>query len=84
MSSEVDLGNVRLFLDTMDNKANETFAALPERLYVLHNDRVSYIGGLGPLLYCVSEVENWLRAFAMSKTKMPAFTRKPNLSKREN
>ena len=63
LSYDFDLANVNLFMDTMDNNTNEKYAALPERLFILHEGKISYIGGVGPFNYHPEEVENWLQRF---------------------
>jgi len=49
-----------LLVDFMDNKANKAYGALPERLYVLFNGKIAYMGGQGPFGYKINEVEDWL------------------------
>ena len=44
----------------MDNLANVTFGAIPERLAVLFNGKVQWLGGPGPFKYSVEELENYL------------------------
>ena len=44
----------------MDNKANKAYGALPERLYILLNGKIAYMGGQGPFGYKIDEVEDWL------------------------
>jgi hypothetical protein len=40
---------VRTYIDEMDNKVNDTYAAWPTRLYLIGLDgKVVYAGGLGP------------------------------------
>ncbi|KAK6179945.1 hypothetical protein SNE40_012190 [Patella caerulea] len=50
-------------LDTMENEANAAFAALPERLFIILNGVVVYVGGRGPFWYNLGEVENWVLKF---------------------
>ena len=69
LSEGFDLANVKLFMDTMDNNANEKYAALPERLFILHEGKISYIGGVGPIHYRPAEVENWLQHYERKVTK---------------
>ena len=71
LREDTDLGNVRLLMDTMDNKANEMYAALPERLFILHEGKLSYIGGVGPMLYRLEEVEKWLTGFERKVKRLP-------------
>ena len=52
-----------LGVDTMDNAANQTYAAWPERLYIVDPDgRIVYKGGNGPFHYKPEEVRAWLEA----------------------
>ena len=47
----------------MDDKANHSYGALPERLYIILNGKIVYMGGVGPMDYKVNEVEEWLQNF---------------------
>lgn len=67
VSSSMDLEKTKLFIDTMDNNTNELYAALPERLYILWEETVAYIGGVGPMYYSLEEVEMWLETFQRSQ-----------------
>ena len=52
-----------LAVDAMDNAANQTYAAWPERLYIIDPDgRIVYKGGNGPFHYQPEEVRAWLEA----------------------
>ena len=44
----------------MDDRANNAFAALPERIYVILDGEIVYEGGLGPFDYKIEEVEAFL------------------------
>ncbi len=46
--------------DPKSDIANSVFAAWPERIYVLEENKVMYKGAIGPEGYKVSEVRNWL------------------------
>lgn len=46
--------------DPSTNKANEIFAAWPERIYVIEDKKVVYKGAIGPEGYKVDEVRQWL------------------------
>jgi hypothetical protein len=52
---------VPLLVDSMQNSASRAFGALPERLVIIHEERVHFIGGRGPQDYSISEVSNSLR-----------------------
>jgi len=47
-------------VDLMDNNANKAFAAIPERLYGIVNDKIAFKGGPGPFEYDVDVLEEWL------------------------
>lgn len=52
-----------LAVDTMTDAANKTYAAWPERLYIISPDgTVAYKGGIGPFKYKPEEVRAWLEA----------------------
>lgn len=73
LSQDFDLANVQLFMDTMDNNTNEKYAALPERLFILYEGKISYVGGVGPVNYRPAEVENWLQHFERTVMKRLPF-----------
>ena len=48
-------------IDDMSNAANDTYAAWPERLYILdESGHIAYRGGMGPFKYNPAEVREWL------------------------
>eukprot|EP01090_Pellita_catalonica_P021742 TRINITY_DN8218_c0_g1_i1.p1 TRINITY_DN8218_c0_g1~~TRINITY_DN8218_c0_g1_i1.p1 ORF type:complete len:129 (+),score=22.43 TRINITY_DN8218_c0_g1_i1:264-650(+) len=47
-------------VDTMQNSANLTYSAWPERLYVIQNNKIVYKGDKGPDGYHPEEVDDWL------------------------
>jgi len=47
-------------IDTMDNDANKAYVAEPERLYVVSEGRVVYVGGIGPYFYNFIEAKEFL------------------------
>jgi len=49
-----------ILVDPMDDRANNAFAALPERIYVILDGKIVYEGGLGPFDYKIEEVEAFL------------------------
>lgn len=49
-----------LLVDTMNNAVSRTFDALPERVCIIRDGRVVFIGGFGPEDYELSEVDLWL------------------------
>jgi len=54
-----------IYVDLMDNRFCELFSAFPERLLVIENNTLTYLGGMGPFLYSIPEV----RQFFTSKFK---------------
>lgn len=52
--------SIALFTDTMANTASLAFGALPERLVVLLDGRVEFIGGPGPGEYSMPAAETAL------------------------
>lgn len=52
---------IPLLVDSIDNRADELYAAWPERLYVIdERGQVAYKGKVGPFGYEPDEVEAWL------------------------
>ncbi len=48
-------------IDDMSNAANDTYAAWPERLYIIdESGHIAYRGGMGPFNYNPAEVREWL------------------------
>lgn len=54
--------NCRFLVDYMDNAANEAYAGLPERLYIILNGKIVYAGDVGPMGYKPDEIVHWLNA----------------------
>lgn len=52
-----------VYVDTMTDTANIAYAALPERLYVISEDKIAYVGGLGPDGYSLDELRRWLAEY---------------------
>lgn len=49
-------------IDREDNVVNYTYAAWPDRLYIVGVDgKIAYQGGPGPKGFKVDEVEKWLK-----------------------
>jgi hypothetical protein len=57
-------GKHQLWLDDMDNAAGLAYCALPERLFIVRDGVIVYVGGYGPFDYKISEVREWLVARA--------------------
>jgi len=49
-----------ILVDQMDDGANLAYAALPERLYVLQDGKITFEGGVGPYFYNIDEVDTFL------------------------
>jgi hypothetical protein len=53
--------DIPLLVDSIHNLANEAYAAWPERLYIIDEQRrIAYKGGMGPFDFHPEEVEAWL------------------------
>ena len=63
LAKEFHEENCPITVDFMDNKANMAYGGMPERLYILLNGKIEYIGGMGPFGYKVQEVNDWLENF---------------------
>jgi len=55
-----DIVQARFLVDGMENQANVTFGAIPERLAVLFDGKVQWLGGPGPFKYSIEELEKYL------------------------
>ena len=64
---------VRLFADGMGNSASRAFGALPERLAIVLDGQVRFIGGKGPEEYSMPEAAAALSAL-LRKVELPAST----------
>lgn len=54
---------IPLYVDGIENRADDLYAAWPERLYVIdETGKVAYKGETGPFGYKPDEVESWLAA----------------------
>ncbi|CAF0841023.1 unnamed protein product [Adineta steineri] len=52
---------ISVYCDTMNNRTNQLFRGSPERLYVLHDQKVLYQGGKGPNGYSIPSLEYILK-----------------------
>ena len=52
---------VEIYIDQIDNRANLEFAAIPERLAIVKDNRVEFIGGEGPFHYSISSMADYLK-----------------------
>jgi len=53
-------GKTTLVVDLIDNNTQLAYKALPERLYIVLDGVLVYVGGRGPFKYLMGEVEYWL------------------------
>lgn len=53
--------SVEIYVDHMDNKANLSFAAVPERLAILLDNKIEFIGGEGPFHYSIPNAIDHLK-----------------------
>lgn len=53
--------HIDVYSDTMDDHTNHIFRGWPERLYVLHDEKVLYQGQNGPTGYSVPSLEYFLQ-----------------------
>ena len=53
--------NLPLVVDSMSNAASVAYGALPERLVILQDGVVRFIGGKGPEMYSISEARRALQ-----------------------
>jgi type I thyroxine 5'-deiodinase len=56
------LAPIPIFADSMKNVASSSFGALPERLVILLDGRVAFIGGKGPEEYSIAAARRALLA----------------------
>ena len=68
--SNTDKFNITV--DLMDNQASVTYAALPERLYVVLDGEIIYEGGQGPFDYHLEELESLLESFKSKPIRQTA------------
>jgi len=47
-------------IDSMDNVASQAYFAEPERLFVVFEGRLVYVGGIGPYFYNLIEAREFL------------------------
>ncbi|CAG0878504.1 unnamed protein product [Darwinula stevensoni] len=56
-----------LLVDDITDEANSAFAAQPERLAIILNGTIQYLGGPGTFNYKVTDIEDWLQQYAKDK-----------------
>lgn len=52
-----------LLVDNMSNESSRAFGSFPDRLYIVLDGKIVYMGGVGPHGYNTFEVEKWLNNF---------------------
>lgn len=58
---------IRTYVDEMDDRVNDTYAAWPTRLYLVGLDgKIVYAGGLGPYDFRPAKLEKALKAYLAS------------------
>ena len=67
-AEELDNGNVMLASDGMDNEAALWFQASPERIAVVHQGKLAWLGARGPVGYSTEALEKWLNAYRLKST----------------
>ena len=62
------LTNCRVYVDNMNDDSAREYAALPERAYLIHEDRVAVEGYMGPFKHMktLRKIEKWLNKYANS------------------
>ena len=49
--------------DAMSDNTNIAYGGLPERLFIIHESKIAYLGGVGPMYYKPEEVGKWLEKY---------------------
>lgn len=59
------LQHTKVVVDSMDNEGLKNYAAMPERLFIVHEDKVALVGGLGPFehMKSINRAEDWLKNY---------------------
>ncbi|CAK8690854.1 unnamed protein product [Clavelina lepadiformis] len=50
-----------MLVDSMSNEATALYGAFPDRLYIIRNDVIEFVGGMGPMFYNVSKMVKALK-----------------------
>ena len=58
----------QLVVDTMKNEANLAYGAIPERMAIVHNSHIKYIGGVGPYDFNVHEAKEYMQKILKYKS----------------
>lgn len=52
-----------ILVDSLEDEASSSYAAFPERLYIILDGRVAYEGGVALPGYKLGDIRNWLNAW---------------------
>ena len=69
LSEFLDSTPCSLAVDSMSDDANRAYGGLFERLCVVQDGRVAYLGQRGPMGYKLEEVQHWLEIYAATTIK---------------
>ena len=58
----------QIVVDSMENECNISYAAWPIRSCIITNGQIQCTGGMGPTLYKLNEVEDWLKRWKDGKS----------------
>ena len=61
MSNLTKENRINVYCDTFDDHTNHLFRGWPERLYVLHDQKVLYQGQSGPIGYSIPSLDYFLK-----------------------
>lgn len=61
MSNITRENNISIYSDTINDHTNHLFRAWPERLYILHDQKILYQGLRGPSGYSIPSLEYFLK-----------------------
>jgi hypothetical protein len=61
---------ISIYCDTFDDHTNHLFRGWPERLYVLHDQKIFYQGQNGPTGYSIPSLEFFLKANVLLQKKI--------------
>ena len=59
--------DIPVLVDLLDNKLSNSYAANPERFYVLRDGVVVLAGDQGPLMYDLGSLEKWIANYVNSE-----------------
>ena len=59
-----------IVVDTLTNEALLSYAAFPDRLYIVLDGQVAYEGEIGPWGYNLEEIRHWLNAWKGAESQL--------------